>query len=114
MLLITATRMPKGYRFLATSSHRTRYYCWSLYRNETLLSVISRSYQGEQSVNFDLRGPLAPGTYTLRVECFGWVALDGGGKDKDEKQDELDYYTEQTTLMMIGQEAVKKPPQAKA
>jgi len=74
MLLITVTRLPKGYRLLATSSHQVRYYCWSLYRNGALLAVISRSYQGENSVNFDLFEPLAPGHYELRVECFAWPA----------------------------------------
>lgn len=74
MLLITVTRLPNGYRLLATSSHQTRYHCWSLYRNDTLLAVISRNYHGENSVNFDLFQPLAPGHYALRVECFDWPA----------------------------------------
>ena len=72
MLLITVTRIAKGYRVLATSSHRVNYSCWTLYRNERLLAVISRSYQGEPCVTFDLREPLTPGEYQLRVECFAW------------------------------------------
>lgn len=72
MVLITVIRLPKGYRLLATSSYQTRYYCWSLYRNGAILAVISRSYHGENSVNFDLFEPLAPGHYELRVECFVW------------------------------------------
>ncbi len=110
MLLITATRLPKGYRFLATSSYRVRYYCWSLYRNDALLAVISRSYHGEPSVNFDLCAPLAPGAYTLRVECFGW--LPEGDGDEHGKNDPLSYHTEITTLMTIGQEAVEQPSHA--
>jgi len=90
MLLITVTRLPKGYRLLATSSRQTRYYCWSLYRNDTLLAVISRNYHGENSIKFDLYEPLAPGQYTLRVECFDWqpAAATSG----------FAYYTDTTTL----------------
>lgn len=74
MLLITITRLPHGYRLVATSTWRADYYCWSLYRDGTLLAVISRNYSGENSINFDLRTPLVPGYYELRVECFAWDA----------------------------------------
>jgi len=86
MLLITVTRISTGYRLLATSTYRARYYCWSLYRNGTLLSVISRNYHGEKCVNFDLNMPLAPGHYELRVECFAWNSTgmaDGTGYQMD-------------------------------
>jgi hypothetical protein len=99
MLLITVTRVPKGYRLLATSSYQVRYYCWSLYRNGALLAVISRSYQGVSSVNFDLHEPLAPGHYELRVECFGWPTMGGG--DGDHKDEEFDYHTDVKPLMTI-------------
>ena len=99
MLLITVTRTPKGYRLLATSSHQVRYYCWSLYRNDALLAVISRSYHGVSSVNFDLHEPLAPGHYTLRVECFGWPMA--GGADGGHRGDEFDYHTNLKTLLTI-------------
>ena len=99
MLLITATRLPHGYRFLATSNYRVRYYCWSLYRNDTLLAVISRNYPGVSSVNFDLVEPLAPGDYTLRVECFGWPTVGGGVEAQ--KAATFDYYTAVKTLMTI-------------
>jgi len=72
MVLVTVTRLLRGYRLLATSSVQSRYYCWSLYRNGALLAVISRNYHGENSINFDLYEPLAPGQYALRVECFDW------------------------------------------
>lgn len=75
MILITVTRLPGGYRLLATSSYQSRYYCWSLYRDGALLAVISRNYQGENSINFDLYAPLAPGCYALRVECFAWQPM---------------------------------------
>jgi hypothetical protein len=94
MLLITVTRLPKGYRLLATTSHQTRYYCWSLYRNSALLAVISRSYHGEDSVNFDLFEPLAPGHYALRVECFDWPTAG--------QTDAFAYHTEIATVTRIG------------
>jgi hypothetical protein len=72
MVLVTVTRLLRGYRLLATSSVQSRYYCWSLYRNSALLAVISRNYQGENSITFDLYEPLALGQYALRVECFDW------------------------------------------
>ncbi|MCB0186637.1 MAG: hypothetical protein KDE31_20360, partial [Caldilineaceae bacterium] len=72
MLLITVTRLPNGYRIVATSTQRAHYYCWSLYRDDALLAVISRSYRGENSINFDLKMPLTPGRYALRVEWFIW------------------------------------------
>lgn len=93
MLLITITRLPKGYRLLATTSYQMRYYCWSLYRNCALLTVISRSYHGENSVNFDLFEPLAPGHYELRVECFAWPI---GGQT-----DAFAYSTEIATVTRI-------------
>ena len=93
MLLITVTRLPKGYRLLATSNYQTRYYCWSLYRNNALLAVISRSYHGENSVNFDLFEPLAPGHYALRVECFGWPTVGQTG--------EFVYRTETATVKAV-------------
>ncbi|MCB0107188.1 MAG: hypothetical protein KDE53_14810 [Caldilineaceae bacterium] len=72
MLLITVARLPSGYRIVAASTHRECYACWSLYRNGALLAVISRNSHGENSINFDLKAPLAPGRYTLRVESFAW------------------------------------------
>lgn len=90
MLLITVTRLPNGYRLLATSSHQARYYCWSLYRNDVLLAVISRSYHGANSINFDLYEPLAPGQYALRVECFDWQPT--------ESLSAFAYHTDTTTL----------------
>lgn len=94
MLLITVTRLHKGYRLLATSSYCMRCYCWSLYRNDALLAEISRSYHGENSVNFDLFEPLAPGHYALRVECFDWPTVG--------QTDELAYHTDSATVTRIG------------
>lgn len=94
MLLITVARMPKGYRLLATSTYRAQYYCWSLYRNGALLSVINRNYHGENSINFDLNIPLAPGHYELRVECFALAS--------DDMADSLAYQTDVAALPTIG------------
>ncbi len=100
MLLITVTRLPHGYRFLATSNYQVRYYCWSLYRNDALLAVISRNYQGVSSVNFDLVEPLAPGEYTLRVECFGWPI--SGVEAWIQRGDDFDYHTDVKTIITIS------------
>ena len=105
MLLVTITRIPNGHRLLATSTCQGRYYCWSLYRNHTLLAVISRSYRGENSVSFDLIEPLAPGQYELRVECFRWDHLVHGDDlhqdGEGENDDEFAYHTENRMVMVI-------------
>ena len=113
MLLITVTRLLHGYRFLASSSYQVRYYCWSLYRNDALLAVISRNYQGVSSVNFDLSEPLAPGTYILRAECFGWPATGGGARDETSKGDAFDYQTEVATLLTIPNDGIEAPGAAR-
>ena len=94
MLLITVTHTPTGYRLLATSTYRGRYHCWSLYRDGRLLQVVSRNYQGERSITFDLNKPLAPGHYELRVESFGW--------ETGEQTAETDYQTEIATIATIS------------
>lgn len=109
MLLITVTRIAKGYRVLATSSHRVNYSCWTLYRNERLLAVISRSYQGEPCVAFDLREPLTPGEYQLRVECFAWPTVGSPSLETgpvttavDEASGYFAYYTTHQIVLMIA------------
>jgi len=111
MLLITVTRIPQGYRLLAASSYRVNYNCWMLYRNKQLLAVISRSYQGEPCVAFDLCEPLAPGEYQLRVDCFAWPQ--GGTFSAAspvvapraapaEVSADFTYYTSSQTVLMIA------------
>ncbi len=90
MLLITVARLPSGYRLVAASTYRECYACWSLYRNGVLLAVISRNSHGENSINFDLKTPLVPGRYTLRVEGFAW--------DAGETADDIGYQTDVVAL----------------
>lgn len=102
MLLTTVTCLPRGYRIVATSTCHARYYCWGLYRNNLLLAVISRTYHGKNSINFDLKTPLAPGHYTLRVECFTWAS--------DETAANRGYWTDVVALPRIGDSAVAWRP----
>jgi hypothetical protein len=71
MLLVTALRLVNGYRIVAATSTHTPTYHWSLERNQRPIGPPVWSQWPCNAVCFELRGPLAPGLYQVRLRCTG-------------------------------------------
>ena len=68
MILLTAVRLPNGYRLIAATPCCANRYHWHLWRNQQPTGLGLETTSINNVIAFDLTGAVVPGDYYVRVD----------------------------------------------
>ncbi len=88
MVILTATRLPTGYRLIAATSCCATRYRWYLCRNQQPIEVNVETTSINNVIAFDLTGAIVSGRYTVCVTHIR-AGFNEGKELRDERSNDV-------------------------